>query len=108
MEATVVSRRNKRSYNIEIDGRHHIRNRRFLKPIIAPKEIAPKENTPEEITPKEIGPKENVSNETQSNKKKNKLHAKKHDLRPRHSGRRVTFRDWNSSVQAHPNLEVVM
>ena len=88
IEATVVSKRNKRSYNIEIDGRHHIQNQRFLKPV-----IAPKENTPEEITLKEIGPKENVSNETQSNKKKNKLHAKKHDLRPRHSGRRVTFRD---------------
>ena len=33
IEATVVSKRNRRSYNIEIDGRNHVRNRRFLKPI---------------------------------------------------------------------------
>ena len=59
IEATVVSRRNKSSYKIEIDGRHHIQKRRFLKHV-----IAPKEDTPEEITPKEIGPKENVPKET--------------------------------------------
>ena len=57
IEATVVSRRNKRSYNSEIDGHH--RNRRFLKPV-----IASKENTPEEITSKDIGLKENVPKET--------------------------------------------
>ena len=113
IEATVVSRRNKRSYNIEIDGRHYIRNRRFLKPV-----IAPKENTPKEITPKEIGPKENAPKETntketypkemdtketdpketapketRNNKKKNKLHVKEHNLRLRHNGCRVRFRD---------------
>ena len=72
IEAIVVSKRNKRSYNIKIDGRHHIRNRRFLEPVIAPKEIAPKK-----ITPKETAPKE-----TCSDKKKNKLHVKEHTLRP--------------------------
>ena len=85
-----MSRRNKRSYNIEIDGCHLIRNRRFLKPVIAPKEIAPEEITPKEIGPKENVPKENTSKETntketytketapketRSNKKKNKLHV---------------------------------
>ena len=113
IEATVVSRRNKRSYNIEIDGRHYIRNRRFLKPVIAPKENTPKEITPKEIGPKENAPRENAPEETntketypkeldtketdpkeiRSNKKKNKLHAKKHNLCPRHNGRRVRFRD---------------
>ena len=118
IEATVVSRRNKRSYNIEIDGRHYIRNRRFLKPVIAPKEIAPKEITPKEIGPKENVPKENTSKETntketypkemdtketdpketapketRSNKKKNKLNVNEHNLCPRHNVRRVRFRD---------------
>ena len=72
IEATVVSRRNKRSFNIEIDGRHHIQNQRFLKPVIAPKEIVP-----EKITSKETAPKE-----TRSDKKKKKLHVKEHNLRP--------------------------
>ena len=108
MEATVVSRRNKRSYNIEIDGRHYIRNRRFLKPVIAPKENTPKEITPKEIGPKENAPRENAPEETNtketypkdiapketlSNKKKNKLHVKEHNLPPRHNGCRVRFRD---------------
>ena len=83
IEATVVSKRNKRSYNIEIDGRYHIQNRRFLKPVIAPKEIAPGK-----ITPKETAPKE-----TCSDKKMNKLHVKEHNLGPRRNGRRVTFHD---------------
>ena len=138
IKATVVSRRNKRSYNIEIDGCHLIRNRRFLKPVIAPKEIAPKENTPKEITSKEIDPKENAPKknapketntketypeemdtketdpketapkETRSNKKKNKLHVKEHNLRPCHNGTMFCSVIEIQVYKAHPNLGEVM
>ena len=133
MEATVVSRRNKRSYNIEIDGRHHIPNRRLLKPVIAPKEIAPKEITPKEIGPKynapkenapketntketypeemdtkETAPKETAPKETRSNKKKNKLHVKEHNLRPCHNGTMFCSVIEIQVYKAHPNLGEVM
>ena len=52
IEATVVSRRNKRSYNIEIDGRHHIRKWRFLKPALLPKILHPKRLLPKRLLPK--------------------------------------------------------
>ena len=31
-EATIVERRSRRSYLVEIDGRQHVRNRRFIRP----------------------------------------------------------------------------
>ena len=123
IKASVVSRRNKRSYNIEIDGCHHIRNWRFLKPVIAPKEIAPEEITPKEIGPKENVPKENTSKETntketytketapketRSNKKKNKLHVKEHNLRPCHNGTMFCSVIEIQVYKAHPNLGEVM
>ena len=36
IEATIIARRNRRSYEIDIDGRTHVRNRRFLRPAITP------------------------------------------------------------------------
>ena len=35
INATIISRRNSRSYEIDIDGRTHVRNLRFLRPVIA-------------------------------------------------------------------------
>ena len=75
IEANVVSRGNKRSYIIEIDGCHHIRNQRFLKLVNAPKETNTKETYPKEMDSKETDPKETAPKETRSNKKKNKLHV---------------------------------
>ena len=31
-EATIVEKRNRRSYLVEMDGRQHVRNRRFIRP----------------------------------------------------------------------------
>ena len=36
IEATITAKRNERSYEIDINGRTHIRNRRFLRPAINP------------------------------------------------------------------------
>ena len=36
IEATIIARRNRRSYQIDIEGRTHVRNRRFLRPAITP------------------------------------------------------------------------
>ena len=33
IEATIISRRNKRSYIVEADGRKFLRNRRFIRPV---------------------------------------------------------------------------
>ena len=57
IEATVVLRRNKRSYNIEIDSRRHIRNQQFLKPVIVTKRLLLKRLLPKRSVPKRMFPK---------------------------------------------------
>ena len=36
IEATIIARRNRRSYEVDLEGRTHVRNRRFLRPAITP------------------------------------------------------------------------
>ena len=108
IEANVVSRGNKRSYIIEIDGCHHIRNQRFLKLVNAPKETNTKETYPKEMDSKETDPKETAPKETRSNKKKNKLHVKEHNLRPCHNGTMFCSVIEIQLYKAHPNLGEVM
>ena len=89
IEATVVSKRNSRSYEVNIDGRIHVRNRRFLKPVATPVLL----QTDRTMLPPEkagISPKNSkgVSNQKSHNLKTSDG-KKIHDLRPR---RKVSFR----------------
>ena len=44
-EATIISRRNKRSYIVEVDGRKFLRNRRFIRPVATTFMSEPKEQS---------------------------------------------------------------
>ena len=60
-QATIISRRrNRRSYLIDIDGREHVRNRRFLRPHPIPEppdavETGPTKPTTTQRCPKRVG-----------------------------------------------------
>ena len=73
--ATIISRRNSRSYEVDIDGRSHVRNRRFLRPVAASGSL----------------PNNNVHNPKACDKKKI------HNLRSRH---KVKFDVKNSSASS--------